>query len=173
MKINTVILDIDNTLVHSVSRWIVKNEWKDKFEWFDSGSHIVFLRPGVRDFISNLFDKGYNVGLYTAGSKDYADEIVKELFKGRELKFVFTSSDFNIYDKEGQNKPLKYITDKYSDLGECIIIDDANKVKRYNGDRCYQIKLFCVCYYDVPVFYEESVNDTELVKCMEWLTNKK
>ncbi len=172
-----VILDIDRTLVHSVEKHLVKEEWKDMFEWFDIDSHITFLRPKVWELIDFLFNEGYEVGIFTAGSKEYAEQIVERLFAGRDLKFVFSNDDYiEALDKYNAHKPIKYVSEKYpltqkgfGGDGEWLIIDDSSFVKYDNKERCYQVKPFVVCYDFTYDFKEDAYMDKELVKFIDYL----
>ena len=173
-----IILDIDRTLVHSVENNVVRMEpgreekWKSMFDWFDIDTHITFLRPKVMEFIDLLFTEGYEVGIFTAGSAEYAGQIVEGLFAGRDLRFVFSEYDYNrCLDKYWRTKYIKFVAESYP--GEWVIVDDASSVKRDNGDLCYKIKPFCICYDDTFDFREESLTDDELVKCMEYLKKNK
>ena len=164
----TVVLDIDRTLVHSVEKYRLNHEWKDKFEWFDVVSHITFLRPHVREFINFLFDKGYNVAIFTAGGMEYAEEVVKELFKVKKPSFIFVDKDYDkAFKLYGKLKAVEYVEDKVK--GECILIDDSNTINRNNPEKCYRIQPFFVCFDDIPNFNVESEKDTGLLECMKWL----
>ncbi len=183
-----IILDIDRTLVHSVEKHVVRmkpgreQEWKDMFEWFDIDSHITFLRPKVWELIDFLFNEGYEVGIFTAGSKEYAEQIVEGLFAGRNLKFVYSVDDYNkCIDKYWRAKYIKYVAENYpltpegfgaKGDGEWVIVDDASNVKISNGDLCYNIKPFVVCFDDTFELKEGTENDDELVKCMEWIRGR-
>lgn len=174
-KINTIILDIDRTLIHAVSKYIVKEEWKDKFEWFISDNFIVFLRPHVREFIDFLYNNNYKVGIFTAGSYDHANSVVNNLFNNRKLEFVFSNEQYDEgFDMFGKLKPIEYIVYKHPeiDIDECIIIDDSSLIKNSNGHRCYKINPFCICCDDRPIFISSSEEDTGLFKFIEWIKNK-
>jgi FMN phosphatase YigB (HAD superfamily) len=164
----TVVLDIDRTLVHSVEKYRLNVEWMNKFEWIDIISHISFLRPNVREFINLLFDKGYNVGIFTAGSREYAKQIVDELFKERKPLFIFSNEEYDeAFKLYGRLKPVEYIEEGYP--GECILIDDSNTIKNDNPEKCYRIKPFFVCFDNIPNFNVDCVKDLELIECMRWL----
>jgi hypothetical protein len=196
-----VILDIDRTLVHSVENHVVRMEpgredkWKSMFDWFDIDTHITFLRPKVMEFIDWLFTEGYEVGIFTAGSAEYAEQIVEGLFSGRDLKFVFSEYDYNrCLDKYWRTKYIKFVAESYpltpsgfgtaifdssvlqsktaKGDGEWVIVDDASSVKRDNGDLCYKIKPFVVCFDDTFELKEDTEKDDELVKCMEWIRGR-
>jgi hypothetical protein len=172
-----VILDIDRTLVHSVENHVVRMEpgreekWKSMCDWLDIDTHITFLRPKVLEFIDWLFTEGYEVGIFTAGSAEYAGQIVEGLFAGRNLRFVFSEYDYNrCLDKYWRTKSIKYVAESYP--GEWIIVDDTSSVKRDNGDLCYKIKPFVVCFDDTFELKEDTEKDDELLKCMEWIRGR-
>jgi len=172
-----VILDIDRTLVHSVENHVVRMEpgreekWKSMFDWFDIDTHITFLRPKVMEFIDWLFTERYEVGIFTAGSAEYAGQIVEGLFAGRDLRFVFSEYDYNrCLDKYWRTKYIKFVAESYP--GEWIIVDDTSSVKRDNGDLCYKIKPFIVCFDDTFELKEDTEKDDELLKCMEWIRGR-
>ena len=167
-----IVLDIDRTLVDAVLTRRIKEEWKEKFEWFVYYEYIVFLRPKVREFINFLFENNYTVGIFTAGSNNYATTIVNKLFKDYKLHFVFSEEECNkSFDMYGKTKPMEYIIYKYPEfkVEDCLLIDDSITIKKDLGERCYNIKKFVVCFDDVDVFNELSERDNGLVKCMEWL----
>jgi len=167
-----IALDIDRTLVDSVLTRRVKEEWKEKFEWFIYDEYTVFLRPKVREFISFLYEKNYTVGIFTAGSNTYATKIVDELFKDYKLHFVFSNMEYDEgFDMYGKSKPMEYIVYKHPEfkVEDCLLIDDSSRIKRALGERCYNIKKFVVCYDNVDVFNPLSESDNGLVECMEWL----
>lgn len=170
----TIVLDIDRTLVHAILSSKIKDEWKEKFEWFIYDEYTVFLRPKVRIFISFLYDNEYIVGIFTAGSYNYSQQIVNHLFKDYKLKFVFSNKEYEeSFDMYGKLKPMEYIVYKYPDIRieDCLLIDDSTSIKKYLRERCYNIKKFVVCYDNINQFNPLSESDSVLVECMEWLKN--
>jgi len=167
-----IALDIDRTLVDSVLTRRVKEEWKDKFQWFIYDEYTVFLRPKVREFISFLFENKYTVGIFTAGSNNYATKIVNHLFKDYKLHFVFSNEEYDEgFDMYGKLKSMEYLVYRYPEfkIEDCLLIDDSSRIKRSLGDRCYNIKKFVVCFDNADVFNPLSESDNGLVECIEWL----
>jgi hypothetical protein len=167
-----IALDIDRTLVDSVLTRRVKEEWKNNFEWFIYDEYTVFLRPKVREFIDFLFENNYTVGIFTAGSNNYATKIVNHLFKDRKLYFVFSNEEYEEgFDMYGKLKPMEYLVYRYPEfkVEDCLLIDDSSRIKRSLGDRCYNIKKFVVCFDNADVFNQLSESDNGLVECMDWL----
>lgn len=163
-----IALDIDRTLVHSVPKYHFEDNWKNRFEWFDIISHISFIRPHTREFIDFLFNKGYEVGIFTAGGKEYAEEVVAELFKDKKPLFIFSVNEYEeSFNKYNRLKPVEYIIDKYK--MECVLIDDSNSVWKDNKERCYKINPFFVCFDDIPSYNAGCEKDIGFIECMIWL----
>lgn len=80
-KIN-IILDLDNTLINSLTFKEVKGlsrNKENKFEYVDMDrSYRVFLRPHLQKFLDYLFDN-FNVSVYTAASLSYASFIIENV----------------------------------------------------------------------------------------------
>ena len=67
----TLVLDLDETLVH----------------YSDFGEKSGFLvRPHARQFLSNL-SKFFEIGIFTASSKEYADWILDRIDTERVISF--------------------------------------------------------------------------------------
>lgn len=71
----TVVLDIDETLIHSFSRRPSKFDFMVKLE---DETYYVRERPYVREFLDKLQSK-FEVVFFTASMDDYADQIIDRL----------------------------------------------------------------------------------------------
>lgn len=73
-----ILLDLDETCIHTL---IVGEDeipkTKRKSHKYD-GDMIIFQRNGLQEFLKFLHSKFKNVGVFTAASRDYAVEIIKE-----------------------------------------------------------------------------------------------
>ena len=73
-----VILDLDNTLIcaqHS------KSKREPDFEIKVGNEHYyVYKRPGLDRFLNEIFDCSKSVSIWTAATKDYCNQIVKNIF---------------------------------------------------------------------------------------------
>ena len=87
-KIHTVLLDLDETLIHSDFEFN-ENESDDhqvetkilSFYDKDVGENVkfkVYLRPGIRNFLEEV-SKYFQIGIFTASIKEYADEVLNFL----------------------------------------------------------------------------------------------
>ena len=165
--IRNIILDLDNTILHSIEQRFVKEEWLTKYENIQITDYVVFLRPHVKPFLTYIFNK-YKVGIFTAASSDYATEIVNLLIKpfGGEPIFVLTNQNFlNCQFEFGGHKNIEYLIHYYPEwihLDDTIIIDDSIAVKRTNDTLCWQIKEFKI-FQDLPKDYIGRLSVTHAV----------
>lgn len=182
-KLN-VILDLDQTLLsaenyeyfvngHRKSRKKYLKRYNETKNSFDKvvmdKDYIVFLRPGVQDFLDNLFEN-YNVSVWTAASKNYATFIIENIIltkdkPERKLDYVFFAYHCDIsMDKTDNTKDLTILWEEFELDGynkdNTIIIDDYEEVKDTQPDNCINVKPF--------QFIEEgSEGDKELKKVLK------
>src|SRR5271170_3030199 len=82
MNKKNIILDLDNTLLNSLTFKEVKNFSQSKAKLFDyvdmDKSYRVYLRPYLQKFLDFLFEN-YNVSIWTAASKSYATFIIDNI----------------------------------------------------------------------------------------------
>ncbi len=122
--------------------------------------NVVFLRPGLKEFLNYLFNRpDTQVGIFTAGSASYAEELIHSVFlpliekNGKCVKpSFFPILTLSYFDdckyQTGGFKDLTYVCDKFPELGlnkeEILIIDDLILVKMTNEEQCYKIYPFQV-----------------------------
>lgn len=113
-----VVLDLDATLIHSTLN-LYQNldcnshiiEWNSYFAGFITGKIRVIERPHLAYFLSYLF-ANYQVAVWTAGTKDYADIIVDCLFEEKQasqLSFVWDRSHCEKNEDGTYIKPLQKV----------------------------------------------------------------
>lgn len=75
-----IILDLDETLIHS--RLLPFEGLEHDFIIDpDDCAYLCHIRPGAREFVQKLMeDERFQVGIYTAATSDYADQVIDELF---------------------------------------------------------------------------------------------
>lgn len=82
MNKKNIILDLDNTLLNSLTFKEVKNFPQSKQKFFTyvdmDKSYRVYLRPYLQKFLDFLF-ANYNVSIWTAASKSYATFIIDNI----------------------------------------------------------------------------------------------
>jgi TFIIF-interacting CTD phosphatase-like protein len=173
-----LILDLDETIIYSVSREEKKNLSKEEKEklnsmkthTMDKGYYTVIERPGLQEFLDFAF-KNFNVAVWTAASKDYAlfiiDEIILNKDKIRELDWILFSYHCDVSKKEkGSIKDLRLVWDTYKMDGynkdNTIIMDDHPDV--YGAQ-----KKNCIFMYPFQLDNDNSAGDKFLLKLIPHL----
>ena len=145
------VLDLDNTLICAQR----KKTKKPAFEInIDNEHYYVYKRPGLDRFLLELFIHAKSVSIWTAATKEYCNQIVKNIFTDSErkkLKFIWSRN--KTVNKSGMFY-LKDMSKVFSHFGpmnksNTLLIDDnpdhmtlsANNMLRIkpwngsNGDR--------------------------------------
>ena len=145
----TVVLDIDETLIHSFEP--EKYPYHDKkcpFMMHKMGKEFfVCERPGLQPFLDWLF-RTFHVVVWSAGSPEYVKYIVKEVVKktGRKPIAVLTSDDCDISDKKyKERKALQRIWDDLElacGPQSTILIDDLEENRCHQPGNCIKIRPF-------------------------------
>lgn len=176
-----ILLDLDNTLICAEDLVSVQDENKmvkarEKFHTVRMEDYYdIFERPHLQEFLDYLFEH-FNVGIWTASSKDYAIFVIKnfiiqpknKLCLNRKIQLFLCSHHCNVSKKhfKGITKDLKLISDKWSlkQLKDIILIDDLEHLAEHQPNNVIAIK---------PFFYnkEEAYEDKELLKVTETLKN--
>lgn len=100
----TLVLDLDETLV-----------------FYDENSELLKFRPGLMAFLETL-SKHYELVLFTASTKEYADKILKEI----DPKKAFF--DYRLYREHMRyenRKLLKDITKLGRDIRKVVVLDNV------------------------------------------------
>lgn len=108
-----LILDIDETLIHSVSNEdeLSRVDADLLVNSFNVFEYTVVRRPHVDEFLKRMMsDPYYRVGIWSAGTYDYVHAIVNKLIPDTSrLEFIMTRNDCN----EVKDKPLAKVRDLY------------------------------------------------------------
>jgi len=113
---------------------------REKKVFIMDNDYIIFVRPGLQDFLDFLF-RNFQVSVWTAASRDYAifiiqfiillmDEDEKDIEPGNQrrfLNYIFFYYHCSIsQDKDGGYKNLKFICsqDKTCSIDKMFILDD-------------------------------------------------
>ena len=171
-----ILLDLDNTLICAEDLASVRDESKmvkarEKFRTVRMEDYYdIFERPHLQEFLDYLFEH-FNVGVWTASSKDYAIFVVKNFITqpenkvrlDRKIQMFLCSHHCNVSKKHFKvTKDLKLISDKWrlKDLKDVMLIDDLENLAEHQPNNVIAIKPF---FYDK----EEAYNDQELFKVKE------
>lgn len=149
-----IVLDLDETLVHSV-----ENELPE-LENFQFEQYFVHKRPYLDEFLAwILTNPDYEVYIWSAGTYDYVHHIVNTIVPP-ELRVgvvdILTRGDCN----ENRDKPLFKVTNNQTN--DCLIIDNKPHVTCFN----------CLNHLIINDF-EGDPEDEELLFLMTFLSENK
>ena len=166
-----LILDLDETLVHAVDLKDDDPARRKPLDGvvvdFELGDLIVYLRPGVCEFLARM-SKSYNLAVWSSGGGTYVQATVAWLFGLAELPaplFVWSSnkcttrSDNEWYHRKYQVKNLKKVKKKGFDLERTLIVDDTPEkcvanygnavyIKEFNGEQDDSELLYLALYLE-------------------------
>lgn len=140
-----VVLDLDNTLVYVTRRWQGRCP-DDSFRLF-GGVYHVYLRPGLRQFLSFLLAH-FEVGVWTAGTRAYARCVLRRVLGAewrRALRLFWHRAQCVCW--RGQ-----YAKDLRRLPSEAVLIDDNVAHLLYNRQFEHDRKalLLCAGFYGHP-----------------------
>jgi RNA polymerase II subunit A small phosphatase-like protein len=117
----TLVLDIDETLIHSSFSPQQGTEFHFSLSNDISSCDIyVSVRPGVREFIDTL-SKYYEIVAFTSSSKPYADQVLDYIDPSRKIKYRLYRESCAMFN----NIFVKDLSKLGRDLKRTIIIDNA------------------------------------------------
>jgi len=134
-----IILDLDETLIHSTLRRIKDPDFKIIFPATQSHratTYYVKKRPGLDKFLRYIFKNFKTVSVWTAATRDYAEQVIANIFTKKQraqLKYFHSRE----HTQEGI-KPLKLIFNDNNaknlkiQPNNTIIIDDKKEVVYHN-----------------------------------------
>ena len=146
MRKLALILDIDHTLLHATPSAVLPS--KDEMTKFDLECiavhsedlvtryyHLIKLRPGLASFLEEA-NKMYQLSIYTAGTRAYAESVVKLIDPTGSLfrKRIMSRSDAPLPDAELGSGPINPCEKSLARLfvGEsahmAVILDDREDV---------------------------------------------
>ncbi|KAF8075513.1 hypothetical protein N665_1089s0007 [Sinapis alba] len=155
-KRRTIVLDLDETLVHSSMEPPVRVNVDFMVRLKIQGVVIpmfVVKRPGVTEFLDRI-SKNYRVAVFTAGLPEYASQVLDKLDKNRVIsQRLYRDSCTDMNGRYAKDLSLVVKTD----LRSVLLVDDnplSYSLQPYNG---VHIKPFV-----------DDMEDQELVKLAEF-----
>lgn len=136
-----LILDLDETLIHSV-----ETPFEHQAD-FCFGKFYTYKRPYLREFLEFCFEH-FEVAVWTSSTTAYAEEIVKNILTAEQkLTFLWTRSRCTIsFDEElGESyysKKLDKVRKRGFDLNSIIAIDDSPRKWRYSYGNLIRVTIF-------------------------------
>ncbi|KAF8075512.1 hypothetical protein N665_1089s0006 [Sinapis alba] len=152
----TIILDLDETLVHSTTQ--MPGVRYDFMVMVKTESEVmpifVVKRPGVTEFLERL-GESFEVVVFTAGLEDYASQVLDKIDK----KGVITQRLYRDSCTEVKGRYVKDLTMVVGkDLGSVLIVDDNPSSYSLQPENGVPIKAFV-----------DDLKDQELMKLVEFL----
>jgi len=171
MKKNLLILDLDETLIHSILSGdmnITYDDYKNSFPVLD-GIYLTKSRPHLKTLLKYAFGN-FKVAVWTAAEEDYGLAILKSIgIDINELEFFYSSKNCTpryIYDGGVSSeiiylKNLNKLKRKGYDLNNVIMVDDKAVGLKNSYSNLIEIKP----YY--------GGDDEELLKLIDFLDTLK
>tara|TARA_B100001094_G_C17919758_1_gene665363 strand:+ start:300 stop:758 length:459 start_codon:yes stop_codon:yes gene_type:complete len=124
-----IVLDLDNTLVHSIFN--------------TNGTFRVYKRPGLKRFLETLFRHTLSVSVWSAGTRPYVLTVVKKIFNPYQfnrLRFIY-SRDHTTNLNQMPVKNLMLMINQKKDMTRknTILIDDRHEHLIFNAGQMYII----------------------------------
>jgi TFIIF-interacting CTD phosphatase-like protein len=156
-----LVLDLDETLVHTNDRASIRKDAKPDFSI--PGGYVVCLRPGVVEFLDYCLASYHEVMIWTAGTEDYAYEVFNKFYDPSRFARIWDRG--RCFPKQDQEHSISYWR------------KDIKKLQRLGYDK---EKILCVD--DTPQNFERSYGnlirvrpflgdpqDTELLELKRYL----
>jgi len=139
----TVVLDLDETLVHTISPDALTPQLSTSFQTFPIGSDYVALkRPYLDEFIKEVFEISFPVIVWTAAERNYAEEVCRNIFKNRPPAKIYARENCE-RKKDHLKKPVQNIlTDfgNFVDSDRMVALDDRVSAY-YKADREFLVPI--------------------------------
>ena len=116
---NTIFLDLDETLIHSVVPTTAYKCLEDAL--YINQNTAVYVRPGLKKFLAQLHQQ-YELILFTAADKEYTDAILNAIDP-------LTLISYRFYRDNCIARGIKFVKDlrifSNRDIKSCILIDNS------------------------------------------------
>jgi len=161
-----LVLDLDETLIHTVE--VTKkfsNQLSKAVDFYfriEDQWYWVVKRPGLDLFLDFVF-KYFKVGIWTAGDKEYAKHICKNILSYSQLKqiqFIYSRNFCHLeQNPPAFSKPLNKLFDLYPELNEknTVMLDNNLNVMKYNQHIGINIPDFINQYNDGMLYHIRNV----------------
>ena len=163
MKQKLLILDIDETLIHSTETLLSRNP-----DFTVGSKYYVYKRPFVEQFLT-WCSENFDIAIWTSATNDYAAEIVANIFPQGQHNLLFVWSrerctqSLDIESREVfWEKKLTKLRRRGYDLDNVIVIDDSPLMWRNSYGNLVSV---------TPFLGDED--DNELEKLMRYLATLK
>lgn len=135
---NLLILDLDETLIHST------RVWGSADYSFTVGPYLVYIRPHAELFLNSMAGY-YEMAVWTSSSEEYASRVVNELPFRKSPDFVWTRDRCTLaFDHEKRErfyiKDLKKLRRLGYNLDRVLVVDDSAESASRNYGNLVRVK---------------------------------
>lgn len=135
-----LILDLDETIIHSTREWIGR---PPAFEGGEIG--FLFVRPGLQPFLESVHRK-YRVAVWSAATDDYVNAVRRLVLNDCPLAFAWSRAhcDLNSQD-DGAPVFVKNLDRVHAfgiALSSVVVVDDRPEALARHADNLVAIKPF-------------------------------
>lgn len=130
-----VVLDLDGVLIDRQFNTVSDPHADMMIETRFGSKWNVYYKPRCFAFIDHLYEKGFDVAIWTSARKENVEEVVDEMFDGRDLTFFKSQGDCTREEQVGAVKPMFYkCVDKIDGYSpnEILFIDETYEKMKYN-----------------------------------------
>ncbi len=173
-----IVLDLDSTLVHTFEQDPDLNiynslarETKGRTYLLSYGDpdpiHWGVTRPYLKEFLSFCFSYFPVVAVWSAGTKDYVHEVVKEIFQGGPQPHIIFTREDCVTRNTILEKPLSKMFPRVTGMGlnNTFFLDDRSNVYRETPNNGIEMPI-----YEPSNFQSaSSMGDIALLQLIAWL----
>ena len=138
MDKRTLVLDLDECLIYSNAE---EDEYSSDFDIsLDDRVYHVYKRPHLQTFLDYAFSN-FNVIIWTASIREYAEKICNEIMRDREYKLL-CREDCSVPKDFRDNHLVKDLSRLDIPLNSIIAVDDNKDCYELQPNNLYHIKPF-------------------------------
>jgi len=155
-KHKTLVIDLDETLIHSYFDMVPPRKPEISFEIFLDNKNVqvyTLIRPGAVEFLEKMSEI-FEIVIFTASLSMYALPIINYIDKGNKCEFKLFREHCSIFNN-GFIKDLKRLS---RDLNNLILLDNNPNSYFLNKENGFPIKSWI-----------DDLSDNELLKIMPYL----
>jgi TFIIF-interacting CTD phosphatase-like protein len=155
-----LVLDLDETLIHARGRGETELPWPPQRQ---VAHYRLYLRPGVREFMTAVLERFVAVGIWTSATRDYATAMLDRIVDRRRLRFLYARN--RCVQRHGAelgesywHKDVRELDGFGFDLEQILVVDDKPRSFEGSYENLIRVRPF-----------EGDPEDRELAKLLHFL----
>ncbi|EGR33377.1 hypothetical protein IMG5_055200 [Ichthyophthirius multifiliis] len=171
-KPNNLVLDLDETLIHSNIKQLNSQGFKIFIESKNQiKTYYLHKRQYLEYFLINSA-KNYNIYIYTSSQSNYAEEVIKHIDPLNIIKKIF-AREYCLVEQNVIKKDLRLLN---IDLDRTIMIDNLEANVYKNNQNCIKINDFLGDFNDCELIrysqildqiYKSNLNMQQIIKQLQ------